>query len=77
MSGLYQRDAVPTSPEPGSVQPDWKPRWPVSELVETTLPSGSYDAEPASVVAPEANVPTTSLCWSVRASTAPPTVDIG
>jgi hypothetical protein len=24
--GLFQREAVPTSPVPGSVQPDWKPR---------------------------------------------------
>lgn len=36
---------------------------------ETTLPNGSYDAEPVSEVAPDVNVPTMSLCRSVRAST--------
>ncbi|MGW2937196.1 hypothetical protein ACWDA7_36405 [Streptomyces sp. NPDC001156] len=39
---------------------------------ETTLPSGEYDTEPASAVAPEVNVPTTSKCWSVRARTPDP-----
>src|SRR5207248_6418367 len=58
VSGLYQRASMLTRPVAGSVHSDWYPRLPAIPVEASTLPNGSYAADPVSADPVAVNCPT-------------------